>query len=677
MKTLITHPLAPCLSYERKGKVKTLSKIIWILFLFLTFPVFSEISICDNADISYTWTTITEICNGWTKITNISGISSFSGEYQDITTGYWWMVHSYTGSEIIQSMPTWYVWNIFWDESWQKTITKTSYNTPVWFFSAYKNTSVLFPTLEEILYTAQKIYFPNMDSWSWGGSSADNQNTCDKPEQIGDIQGAIKKQEYTDILELSWEAQGDDTKFKIIQSYPSSETFYVDQWNTSFERQDLEDGKSYHYFVVPYNDCWDGIYSDSIQVDYSKQISDEPYLEIKWDKIYLKNTQLISLSQREYPDRGEGLWNIELKCSLYWEEQNPLNPPYQGEVEQDNYIYQINISYIEEPFECYATYFDVNQELQQTPTVINIPNKTYITQEEAWNILLSDSWQSFQELYYYLNLQSEELLSYEQFSLFLINSKASIILTDQELSLKILKNLWMIRAEVNGVSKIKYEDFVGILPKVGMSFRQDVLERITQDFQLTSKKVYEDTLRSYIIHTELHNPTPALPLSREGVKINSFEQEQLISCFTYEWCGNIELYHWFLEKIEKKFVASEIEYKNLWIDVDSEDRVTWEVYIEILFKVLWKEGFYEERYSLSQYSEFVGVLKEGIVNWDNFYSQEVDFLWSNRFSLMLYESDIFHKISHLTQNYLWEVIEIHKDIDKREELFNILRSYLD
>jgi hypothetical protein len=111
--------------------------------------------------------------------------------------------------------------------------------------------------------------------------------------------------------------------------------------------------------------------------------------------------------------------------------------------------------------------------------------------------------------------------------------------------------------------------------------------------------------------------------------------------------------------------------------VDSEDRVTWEVYIEILFKVLWKEGFYEERYSLSQYSEFVGVLKEGIVNWDNFYSQEVDFLWSNRFSLMLYESDIFHKISHLTQNYLWEVIEIHKDIDKREELFNILRSYLD
>jgi hypothetical protein len=78
-----------------------------------------------------------------------------------------------------------------------------------------------------------------------------------------------------------------------------------------------------------------------------------------------------------------------------------------------------------------------------------------------------------------------------------------------------------MRAEVNGTSQIKYEDFLEILPKIGENFRQDVLERITQDFQLTAKKVYEDTLKSYIINIEIF-------------KEDTFTQDQLISCFTYE-----------------------------------------------------------------------------------------------------------------------------------------------
>ena len=132
-------------------------------------------------------------------------------------------------------------------------------------------------------------------------------------------------------------------------------------------------------------------------------------------------------------------------------------------------------------------------------------------------------------------------------------------------------------------------------------------------------------------------------------------------------------------------MASEQEYKNLWIDVTSPQpsplkgegvAVTWEIYIEILFKVLWKEEFYQWGYSLSEYGEFVNVLGVGIVEGDNFYSQKIDFLSYNRFSLILQESDIFHKISFLTENYLEEVIEIYKDVDKREELFNILRDYL-
>gem|GEM_PF-3599711 len=79
---------------------------------------------------------------------------------------------------------------------------------------------------------------------------------------------------------------------------------------------------------------------------------------------------------------------------------------------------------------------------------------------------------------------------------------------------------------------------------------------------------------------------------------------------------------------------------------------------------------------MSEYGEFVNVLGVGIVEGDNFYSQKIDFLSYNRFSLILQESDIFHKISFLTENYLEEVIEIYKDVDKREELFNILRDYL-
>ena len=652
MKILITHPLAPYPSYEGKGNIKILSKIIWFLFIVLPFSVYSEISICDNANISSTWSTVTEICNGWTKITNISWISSFTGSYQNIPTGYWWAEYTYSLSEIIYSMNTGYIGNKFWDESWQKTITKTSYNTPVWFFSTYKNTSLFFPTLEEILYTAQKIYLTNTDSWSWWWSSADNQNICNKPEQIENIQGAIKNQEYADILELTWEAQAEDTKFKIIQSYPSSETFYVDQWNTTFERQDLEDGKSYHYFVVPYNDCWDGIYSDSIQVEYNKEVPTEPYLEIEWDKIYFKNTDIL----------WEG--EVDLKCSLYWEEIILLS--------DKSYIYQININHIEEPFECYATYYDINEELQKTQTVTNLPNKTYITEQEAWSILMSDATKTLENTYYYLRYQPSNYLSYEQLSLYLINIKANIIFTDSELSLAILKNLWLIRVEVNGTSQIKYEDFLEILPKIGDNFRQDIFTRITQDFELTESKVYADTLKSYIIQTELK-------------KEDSFSQEQLISCFIYEWCDNVELYNSFLERVNAIFMASEQEYKNLWIDVTSPQpspfkgegvAVTWKIYIEILFKVLWKEAFYEWGYSLSEYGEFVNVLGVGIVEGDNFYSQKIDFLSYNRFSLILQESDIFHKISFLTENYWEEIIDIYKDIDKREELFNILRDYL-
>jgi hypothetical protein len=171
-------------------------------------------------------------------------------------------------------------------------------------------------------------------------------------------------------------------------------------------------------------------------------------------------------------------------------------------------------------------------------------------------------------------------------------------------------------------------------------------------------------LKSYIINIEIF-------------KEDTFTQDQLISCFTYEWCGDLGLYHSFLEEIQKKFRASELEYKNLGIDVDSEEEVTWKIYIEVLFKVLWKESFYEGRYSLSEYSDFVGVLKEGMLYWESLRDGNVGFLDYESMRLdSINNEKLYHEVWFITMNHLKTINEIYKNLWKQEKLLIIIREYL-
>lgn len=300
-----------------------MKKGVWFISLaFLCFfPLTrAEFILCDHANPSFTGSTLEEICHNGNIISPVwEMLPPLEGSLFDTRSGYWGNEYSLSGTRLSYETPLWYWGNQFWDEQGQKTIQKIAFHTPVGYFSEYQSGSFLFPSLESLHYTTQKIFFsaPETDSWGWGGSSERKRNICKRPEPLKAITSQVEKNAYSNRIRISWELWDAKTKVKVIQSYPRSDVWYLESGKKEFFQRDLQNNTSYHYFLVPYNECGDGLYSDSIKVEYKNE--DEEEIETPVSKYRLSQEESLNILAWENAKEQYYFLDIEAEETLDFE----------------------------------------------------------------------------------------------------------------------------------------------------------------------------------------------------------------------------------------------------------------------------------------------------------------------------------------------------------------------
>lgn len=152
--------------------------IIFIIYFSFIFIVNATVSICDNANIDWTKDTFDEICNDWNKVDNLSDINSFTWNYIDIETGYFWNKNS--DIEFINDtklMQLWYFWNqntniqfvedkklvnigYFWNK-FEYIKNNNEFIFPIWFLKDFKVENIIKKNIknDEIIIIPEDIYY--------------------------------------------------------------------------------------------------------------------------------------------------------------------------------------------------------------------------------------------------------------------------------------------------------------------------------------------------------------------------------------------------------------------------------------------------------------------------------------------------------------------------------------
>jgi len=166
--------------------MKKLSIITYLFFgLFIVNFSNADYIICDSWMINYGGNNLNEICNWWFISNDIVLIESFTWNFLDINSGYWWISDEedlfYKVNTIL---PIWYfnenintvisnvnpdyinqVWYIWTINSLQKNF-QLEKNLPIWFFDLFKSTIIKNSNPE---YTNPAWYLWNIivKSYSW------------------------------------------------------------------------------------------------------------------------------------------------------------------------------------------------------------------------------------------------------------------------------------------------------------------------------------------------------------------------------------------------------------------------------------------------------------------------------------------------------------------------------
>lgn len=294
--------------------------IWWFIFLCLYMQT-QALQFCDWGDF---WVE----CNGGTIHASIDTIESLTGSYVDISSGsfgtsyqwqkiveeewyipVWFMGQSFVKNRVISEeyvVPVWFigksfinnrvvleeyiipVWYMGTDYVHHEKIEEINY-IPVWYFHYYKGKNIVFP-----------------DSWAPESKKSWWWVVCNQPEKITDITVDHQKSKLWDILNISWE-NPHSTHVKIIKYGQTVETFFF-EGNSYHEILDLQG--DYVYYLVAYNDCYAGIFSDriGIQVDQKNikwPLMNYEILEIFWESqesLYFLNHLIDFEGETNYGD---------------------------------------------------------------------------------------------------------------------------------------------------------------------------------------------------------------------------------------------------------------------------------------------------------------------------------------------------------------------------------------
>lgn len=300
--------------------------------------------------------------------------------------------------------------------------------------------------------------------------------------------------------------------------------------------------------------------------------------------------------------------------------------------------------------------------------VYNIEKQNYLTVIESLNYIYWQKFttqQLFEKLYYlFPYIKLEETVNYYDLSLLLVNIYWNIIIEDKELSFKLLTDIGIYNSTIWKTQFVYLDELLILLSKKNFftDFKKNIISNIDNNFYINNEKVFNDLLKTYYINKQLKNE-------------NISNKDKLISCFKYERCSEMDLYINFNEEITNLINIK--ESKELWINFNNNDVITWKNYINILFKVVSKEEFYKNKYSLDEYNKFINILSEAIIYSEWIENTKLTFVdyYSLQLELLTNEK-LYYSIQYLTNNHLKIINNIYEKLNDKSKLLLIIRDYL-
>lgn len=595
-----------------------------------------------------------ENCESWSIIENIDLINYFESDYTDIKTWYFWSKFLSTYSNELETN-LWYLWNKYnynpWDEMWgslgflwnKRNVLSPNYQIPVWLFSSYKNQELNFIELEE---ENTYLWFP-LVKFIQENSVSNNLvwnkiESCISPKSITNAKIEIKNSWLLDYIHLSWDNPWKE-KVKIIRNYPENKEFLVTYWVNYLDDYDVREWQNYSYFIAVYNDCnksW--LYSDILKINYSwEKIQTKIYLSLSKDILTLNLPNTIEIGN---------LTEINLKCNDNF--NDILNE------KMVNYKFQFDKKFLEKTFFCEASFFDNNWKFQKSELYVNNVEKgIYIKEKEALDYIYK--WISSNLLFdwLYLNISkfdSWAYLTYWKSSLYLVNTLAKVYLSNENLSLDALKNLWYLWINISAQDKITEENFINLLlfiEKDINKFQKGTYEYINKNYSNKKYNITLDEIKSNLYYIEK---------LKEYENVNNKKFNDLLNCISKITCNDIDL----IKVIDKWDIKQEI-------DVNS-----YKDYMKILYFSYGEDSFKKYNYSLEDYNKFVDILVESVSYGDTFYDNKISFdsFWNLQFEILLHKN-LQKNISYLVEKHLEKILQIY-NTSQKEDMISVLREFL-
>jgi len=592
-----------------------MKKYFFIVFFFLFFNFWLSASF--------------EIIDLSNNYINIEWIKNISWKISKLNTWYYWNNYTKTQENKLQnSNYLWFIWNKF---NKINNLNNIQSNIPIWFFWDYS--------------------WINIDFWlSKNSNNNSNNNSSNKnilEEWIQNINFKILNDWLLDYIKLYWDETNDETnkvnKIKIINLTSPHREFEI-LWNIN-EYNDYEIKEWYNmYVLVAYNSFWSYKYSDILNIDYKKD-KNNPYLDLKDDLLIFE----------KYLET-----NAKLLC-FSWE-NNIIDYKF-----TTNKKYRIDKKYFLNNFYCFVRYTKDDKILHSNIVTNNLFDDKISIKDFLEFIYWNQESDDFFNKKFYFLLKNNDLnsdLTYENLSSFLINIYSNLIIEESDLSFELLKIIGIYKNDLIKGNLVDYENLVNLLSLINKhnDFKNKILSNIDTVFKLNNKKVYNDFIKTYYINMELN-------------KLSDFKKEELILCFRLNNCNNYEKYYEFLQSINK--LINKYEYKKLWININKKNEITRQTYSEIIFKIIAKQEFYDESYTLFEYEKFIGILIEALFFDENIINDKLNYFTYKSLNLELISNrELFDSISYLTKYHLKNINNIYEKITEKNELLEVLRSYL-
>ncbi len=218
-----------------------MKKLIFIFLLFFPFLAFSNLQYCDNGR-NISW----EFCSSWVIITDIKSIDTFSWNYLNIFSWFWWTkLNNDLISDYNSSFQVWYIWNNFNNN----LNSENNSNFQVWF---------LWTNFKQINFWKINVYQKKKEPYQ-------------KLDELEFWEAIWKQQMWSGIIfSYSFDNKEKYNVLMIVNIYDSKtdeliKKVYTDYsiWNTNFVK--VKDLEPWEYYWTAQLQTWDWIKSKIIK----------------------------------------------------------------------------------------------------------------------------------------------------------------------------------------------------------------------------------------------------------------------------------------------------------------------------------------------------------------------------------------------------------------------------